>query len=121
MVSSLLQQTQVLATALNTVSSVTKVTRCSEMGPVLADMLSKGKVEEFHELRPVRRDTEWWPREVPGPLLDWIKAPKVDHNLGRKILIWMRDNGTAPGAVLNREWTGGDTEIEAMDFFDIDV
>ena len=121
MVSSLLQQTQVLATALNTVSSVTKVTRCSGTGPILADMLSKGKLAEFHELRPVRRDTEWRPRKVPEPLLDWLKAPKVDHNLGRRILAWMRDNGTAPGAVLNREWTGGDTELEAMDFFDIEA
>ena len=119
--SSLLQQTQVLATALNTVSSVTKVTRCSDTGPILADMLSKGKLSEFHDLRPVRHDTEWRPRQVPEPLLDWIKAPKVDHNLGRRILTWMRDNGTAPGAVLNREWTGGDTELEAMDFFDIEA
>ena len=120
-VSCLLQQTQVLATALNTVSTVTKVTRCSGEGPILADHLSKGNLEEFHRLRPAGRKREERARPVPGPLLDWIKAPVVDHNLGRKILMWMRDNGTAPGVVLNREWVGGRTEEEAMDYFDIEV
>ena len=82
-VSCLLQQTQVLATALNTVSTVTKVTRCSEEGPILADHLSKGNLEEFHRLRPAGVRREERARPVPEPLLDWIKAPVVDHNLGR--------------------------------------
>ena len=121
MVSCLLQQTQVVAAGLNTVSTVTKVTRCSELGPVLADLLSKGKREEFDRLHPAGPGRELLPRPVPEPLVRWIRQPEVDHNLGRRILTWMRDNGTAPGAVLNREWTGGDTELEAMDFFDIEA
>ena len=54
-------------------------------------------------------------------LYGWIRQPEVDHNLGRKILGWMSEHGMAPGAVLNRERPRGGTEMEAMDYFDIDV
>ena len=121
MVSCLLQQTQVVAAGLNTVSTVTKVTRCSELGPVLADLLSKGKREEFDRLHPAGPGRELLPRPVPEPLVRWIRQPEVDHNLGRKILGWMSEHGMAPGAVLNRERPRGGTEMEAMDYFDIDV
>ena len=94
-----------MATALNTVSTVTKVTRRSGEGLL--------------RLAGARREER--ARAVPVPVLDWIKAPVVDHNLGRKILTWMRDNGTAPGVVRNKEWVGWRTELEAMDYFDIDV
>ena len=45
------------------------------------------------------------------------KGPRTEKIVLRKT----RDNGTAPGAVLNREWRGGDTELEAMDYFDIEA
>ena len=121
MTSCLLQQTQVVAAGLNTVSTVTKVTRCSELGPILADLLSKGKKVEFERLHPAGPGREVFPRPVPEPLVRWIREPKVDHNLGRKILGWMKDHGTAPGAVLSGERPKGGTEMEAMDYFDIDV
>ena len=119
--SCLLQQTQVVAAGLNTISTVTKVARCSELGPILADLLSKGRREEFDNLHPAGPGREWFPRPVPEPLVRWIREPKVDHNLGRKILGWMKDHGTAPGAVLSGERPKGGTEMEAMDYFDIDV
>ena len=115
-----MQQTQILATSLNTISTVTKVTRCSELGPVLADHLSKGNRAEFDRLHPAGQNREFLPRPVPEPLVRWISSPKVDHNLGRKILVWMRKNRTAPGVVVGEERSRGRTELEAMDYFDIE-
>ena len=118
--SCLLQQTQILATSLNTVSTVTKITRCSELGPVLADHLSKGNKDEFNRLHPAGPNREFLPRPVPEPLVRWIRDPKVDHNLGRKILLWMRENGTAPAVVVGEEWSGEDSEWGMMDMFDLE-
>ena len=118
--SCLLQQTQILATSLNTVSTVTKITRCSELGPVLADHLSKGNKEEFNRLHPAGPNREFLPRPVPEPLVRWIRDPKVDHNLGRKILVWLKTHGMAPGVVVGEERSGGRTELEGVDYFDIE-
>ena len=119
-VSCLLQQTQVVVMGLNAVSTVQKVTRCSERGAVLADLLSKGKIEEFGNLHPPGVGRELVQRRVPGPLRAWVADPKVDHNLGRKILLWMRENGTAPAVVVGEEWSGEDSEWGMMDMFDLE-
>ena len=117
--SSLLQQTEVVARGLNMVAPVQKVTRCSSLGPTLADMLSKGKMEEFNQLWPVGGGRELLQRRVPVPLLRWMKKPEVDHNLGRKILTWMVMNGTAPAVALGQPGGNGGTELDMLTVFDV--
>ena len=119
-VSCLLQQTQVVAMGLNTVSTVQKVTRCSERGPVLADLLSKGKLQEFGDMHPPGEGRELVQRRVPGPLAEWVKKPVVDDNLGREILLWMQEHGTAPAVLVSRELSGQATEMSVVEVFDLD-
>ena len=119
-VSCLLQQTQVVAMGLNAVATVKKVTRCSEIGPVLADLLSKGEMEEFGRLRPPGPERELVQRRVPVPLAKWLLNPVVDNYLGRDILLWMEKNGTAPAVLVGPEWTGVSTEGEMMSIFELE-
>ena len=70
--------------------TVEKVTRCSNEGAVMADALSKG---EFGRFRAVAAAAGWGlrtePARVPGEILRWLADPKVDDELGGRILLEM--------------------------------
>ena len=61
------------------------IRRCSDKGSTLADLLSKGtkqSMEAFRNGFPHRRTVI----ELPLSLISWLKDPKVDGQLGQKIL-----------------------------------
>ena len=70
-----------------------KVERCSDVGPVIADMLSKDKWDEVEKiwLRGVSR--EGVPRLVPPSLQRGLNNPVVDDKLGQKVLEELRKLG----------------------------
>ena len=64
-----------------------KVRRCSDTGPVLADLLSKGQFCKFKEYAA----EEGWaldllPAQVPAAVLAWVANPTADDFLGQRIL-----------------------------------
>ena len=61
---------------------VEKIRRCSDGGSVLADAISKGDIDELRRAWPFRRNLV----EIPSSLLDWIRNPVDDMELGEKIL-----------------------------------
>ena len=61
---------------------VEKIRRCSDGGSVLADAISKGDIDVLRKAWPNRRNLV----EIPGSLLDWIRNPVDDMELGEKIL-----------------------------------
>ena len=61
---------------------ITKVARCSTQGALAADLLSKGDIRAFYELCP---DSPRDPLRIPGTLLLWLNAPRVDYQLGARI------------------------------------
>ena len=91
--SSLLRATYEVSRGLNADAFARKVSRCSARGPVMADMLSKEKHEEFMKLWTEEAGVEWLSREVPPALKYWLQHPSVDNDLGRKILRHMRRQG----------------------------
>ena len=67
---------------------ITKITRCSNDGAVLADALSKGLGMRFWGLA---RDAQGFnlplqPAWIPGALLWWAEHPSPDFGLGEKLL-----------------------------------
>jgi hypothetical protein len=69
--------------------SIEKITRCSSPGAVLADALSKACFEPLWSARD-----EWGlslePAPIPPPILSWLDAPRLDDDLGSKILCYLR-------------------------------
>ena len=61
---------------------VEKIRRCSDGGSVLADAISKGDIDVLRRAWPFRRNLV----EIPSSLLDWIRNPVDDMELGEKIL-----------------------------------
>ncbi len=64
-----------------------KVRRCSDTGPELADLLSKGLFCKFAEHAAEAR----WPllplpAAVPASIIRWVANPTADDQLGQKIL-----------------------------------
>ena len=72
-----------VAAALNCNLVMTKITRCSNVGAVIADCLSKADFKKFYELMPNRKLN---PAKIPLALLEWINDPVEDTKLGQKIL-----------------------------------
>jgi hypothetical protein len=72
--------------ALGCTLAIDKITRCSNTPAMLADSLSKANFTSFFELWPadIQRDPE--PAWIPPSILDWIDKPRVDHELGDRIL-----------------------------------
>ena len=90
--SCLIRTTHEVAAGLGTEVYAEKVPRCSSLGPVVADMLSKGRVEEMKRLWPVEEGREQEAREVPKPLEYWLQNPRDDPELGKQILKFWRRN-----------------------------
>jgi hypothetical protein len=76
-----------VAAGLGCMVHIDKVTRCSSTGAILADALSKADFVKFRDVARVRnwelrREPAW----VPVSVLQWIDCPRVDDDLGEKIL-----------------------------------
>ena len=72
-----------ISTALNCHVVLSKIRRCSNLGSVIADMLSKAAFKEFYDLMPERQTEPAW---IPRELLIWIQDPKEDMKLGMRIM-----------------------------------
>ena len=66
---------------------ISKVTRCSGVGPTLADHLSKA---QFTQFRAHAQQNNWAlltePLAIPAALVRWLHHPVPDQNLGESIL-----------------------------------
>ena len=91
--SALLRATHEVAAGLGAEAFAVKVPRCSGRGPVLADMLSKRKVEKVKKMWPVTEGREEGMREVPGPVRYWLEHPGEDPTLARRVLMYWRRRG----------------------------
>ncbi|MBM3938748.1 MAG: hypothetical protein FJ333_08890 [Sphingomonadales bacterium] len=80
-----------VAASLGTQLFIEKVTRCSNEGATMADLLSKGKLTRF---RSMAEATGWTlpvlPARVPKTVLAWVADPREDDNLGEEILNEMK-------------------------------
>jgi hypothetical protein len=75
-----------IAAALGSLVDIKKVRRCSDVGPVLADHLSKAKFEDFRlHARAANWQLRLEPLCIPAPLLRWLHAPVPDDDLGFRI------------------------------------
>jgi hypothetical protein len=76
-----------VADALDCRVELVKVRRCSDTGPELADLLSKGLFCKFAEHAA---EAGWpllpLPAAVPASIVRWIANPTADDQLGQKIL-----------------------------------
>ena len=75
-----------VAAAIGCSVTIDKITRCSDTGAVLADELSKGRFTTFKAKLPLDWLIDPEPGWIPLAILDWIQDPKVDFDLGDKIL-----------------------------------
>ena len=74
--------------------AVRKITRCSERGAVLADLLSKARFSEAAQLgRDQGGGWETEPARVPALLLSWVAEPRPDDSLGHRLLEFMAASG----------------------------
>ena len=62
---------------------VEKTKRCSGIGEIAADSLSKGDWDEAWQSMPDKNED---PGKLPVSLLHWITNPLLDMNLGKKVL-----------------------------------
>ena len=67
---------------------IAKITRCTGVGPTLADHLSKA---QFGQFRSHAQQKGWAiqtePLTIPVTLLRWLQSPVPDPNLGNDILL----------------------------------
>ena len=63
--------------------------RCSDEGSVLADTISKGDIDVLRKAWPNKRNLV----EIPVSLLDWIRNPVDDIELGEEILMKLKARG----------------------------
>ena len=68
---------------------VEKIRRCSDGGSVLADAISKGDIDVIRKAWPNRRNLV----EIPESVVNWIRDPVDDMELGDKILGDLRVEG----------------------------
>jgi hypothetical protein len=72
-----------LAAALGCCFFIQKMTRCSNLPATLADLLSKGPVQEFWDcVRAGGVPLPVGPAAIPSELLRWIHNPIPDGQLG---------------------------------------
>jgi hypothetical protein len=71
-----------VSTGMGIALRVCKIGRCSDKGSILADAISKGDIRWAKRLWPGMNKMV----KVPRTIVDWVKDPRVDFDLGRKIL-----------------------------------
>lgn len=84
--STLVKAMVVVAAGIGCKLTVDKITRCSNEGAVLADELSKGRLEAFRRKVGAGWGLEAVPARIPPSLLYWVAKPVEDHLLGQRIL-----------------------------------
>ena len=77
---------------------IVKVARCSDRGPIMADMLSKAQFQRFRQYA----ESAGWPLKteplrIPGALLHWLHSPVPDPNLGHRVLCDMASTSAVLG------------------------
>ena len=72
-----------VAKGLNTRVHIQKITRCSDVGALAADALSKADFGAFRRIMPEHNRSM---EVVPRQLVRWLRDPNVDMNLGVNIL-----------------------------------
>ena len=90
----LVKAMSVVAAGLGCRVDITKITRCSSSGAVIADRLSKGDLrggigEGCKNGRPMAAT----PTALPEPLLRWVCLPVPDDELGHKLLGHLAGSG----------------------------
>ena len=85
----------VVAAGLGSRVELTKITRCSSGGAILADHLSKGKIQECFQVgKNVGVSLRAVPERIPSVLLEWACLPRPDDDLGHRILRHLAISGT---------------------------
>ena len=72
---------------LNAALSVSKIKRCSCVGAMAADLLSKGELSEALQYMEYYEDK---PGYVPRTLIRWLESPRPTRVLGHAILLELR-------------------------------
>jgi hypothetical protein len=76
-----------VAAAIGAPVEILKVRRCSDVGPTLADHLSKAKFVEFRRYALAQGwQLDTAPLRIPAALLHWLAAPLPDEGLGSRIV-----------------------------------
>ena len=76
-----------IATAIGATVELTKITRCSNSGALMADSLSKGHFVRFwEEAHRAKFDIPLEKAWVPESLMKWIMDPREDDSLGDRIV-----------------------------------
>lgn len=84
--STLVRAMVVVAAGIRCQLTVDKITRCSDTGSRLADLLSKGRCQTFRKLAPPSWVLPLEPARIPPSLLYWVHHPTADPLLGQRIL-----------------------------------
>jgi hypothetical protein len=82
----LVNATARVAAAIGCTLTIDKITRCSDSGAILADLLSKGQFAAFYDKWPVDKPRSPEPAWIPPAILAWLDYPAVDSSLGDRIL-----------------------------------
>jgi hypothetical protein len=82
-----------VAAAIGCTLTIDKITRCSDTGAVLADLLSKGQFPAFYSTWPTDKPRATEPAWIPPAILAWLDHPAVDSLLGDRILKQIADKG----------------------------
>ena len=79
-----------MAVALGSRAFVRKIRRCSTPRAEAADALSKFDMTRFRRLV---KTADKFPRPIPRVVSTWIQKPKVDLDLGLKIVLELKAMG----------------------------
>ena len=90
----LVKAISVVAAGLGSRVEITKITRCSSSGAVIADKLSKGDIlGGLEEGRRSGRPLAATPTALPTPLLRWVCLPVPYDDLGHELLVHLAGQG----------------------------
>jgi hypothetical protein len=67
---------------------ISKITRCSSEGAIIADHISKAEFAAMR-LAATSSSLDQEPATIPPPLLLWAQKPTPDPDLGHRILAWL--------------------------------
>ena len=77
-------RTQLIVTkSLNCTLFLDHINRCSKPEAIIEDCISKFNYFEMRSIMPL---SETFPRRAPAALINWVRDPKPDRDLGEKIL-----------------------------------
>ena len=95
----LIRATNYVAVALRCRAFVVDVARCSTVGSIAADALSKSDFEKFFLTVP---GAERNPRKVPKAFLKWLAHPTQDMELGKKVVLELQKSGVEVVSIMGK-------------------